>query len=289
MESHRSEFSIRDPKSQWSGRTLYDLYKEAHTPWDWHEPIFRHARQLGLIIFSTPFDETAVDFLETLNVPAFKIASFENNHLPLIRRVAETRKPIIMSTGMANLAELDEASRTARLFGSNLALLKCTSTYPATPQNSNLATIPLIRNIFECEVGLSDHTMGIGVAVASIALGATIIEKHFTLSRAEGGVDSAFSLEPHEMKALVDETNRAHQSIGVVKFGPTDAEKASLIYRRSIYATADIPTGTVIRSEHLRIIRPGLGAPPRDLERIIGRRVRNDVAKGTPLTWDLLL
>ena len=289
MDSHRSEFSISDPKSQWAGRTLYDLYKEAHTPWDWHQPIFDHARKLGLIVFSTPFDETAVDFLAELDVPAFKIASFENNHLPLIRRVAETRKPIIMSTGMANLSELDEASCVARSFGSDLALLKCTSTYPASPQNSNLATIPSIRSLFECEVGLSDHTMGTGVAVAAVALGATIIEKHFTLSRAEGGVDSAFSLEPQEMKALVEETNRAHEAIGVVKFGPTEAEKKSLIYRRSIYVAVDIPAGTVICPEHLRIIRPGLGAPPRDLERMIGRTVREGVAKGTPLTWDLLI
>jgi N-acetylneuraminate synthase len=289
MDSHRSEFSIRDPKSQWTGRTLYDLYKEAHTPWDWHKPIFDHARKLGLIVFSTPFDEKAVDFLQSLDVPAFKIASFENNHLPLIRRVAETQKPIIMSTGMASLSELDEASRTARLFKSELALLKCTSTYPATPHNTNLATIPAIRSVFECEVGLSDHTMGTGVAVAAVALGATIIEKHFTLSRAEGGVDSAFSLEPYEMKALVEESIRAHESIGVVRFGPTEAEKASLVYRRSIYATVDIPAGSVVRAEHLRIIRPGLGAAPRDLDRIIGRTVRDDVGKGTPLTWDLLL
>lgn len=288
IDSHRSEFFINNKKSQWTGRTLYDLYKEAHTPWDWHKEIFGHARKLGLIVFSTPFDETAVNFLETLDAPAYKIASFENNHLPLIRKVAETRKPIIISTGMANLSEIDEASCIARHYGSELALLKCTSTYPSSPEDSNLATIPYLRAVFDCEVGLSDHTMGTGVAVAAVTLGATIIEKHFTLSRAEGGVDSAFSLEPQEMRALVAETNRAHQAIGTVKFGPTEAERDSLIFRRSIYVTTDIAAGTRIKMDDLRVIRPALGAPPRDLERMIGRHVRADILKGTPLTWDLI-
>lgn len=288
IDSHRSEFSIGDKTSQWAGRTLYDLYGEAHTPWEWHAPLFAHARKRGLIVFSTPFDETAVDFLETLNVPAYKIASFENNHIPLIRKVAATGKPIIMSTGMAHIAEIDEAVRTARSHGSELALLKCTSTYPASAANSNVATIPALRSLFDCEAGLSDHTMGTGVSVAAVTLGATIIEKHFTLSRAEGGVDSAFSLEPHEMKALVEETARAHEAIGTVKFGPTDAEKASLVFRRSIYIVDEIKAGEAITADKIRIIRPGLGAAPRDFDRLVGRTARADLAKGTPLTWDLV-
>lgn len=289
IDSHRSEFSINDTNSQWSGRTLYDLYREAHTPWEWHAPLFAHARKRGLLVFSTPFDETAVDFLETLDTPAYKIASFENNHLPLIRKVAETGKPIIMSTGMATITEIDEAARMARSGGADLALLKCTSTYPARPANSNVATIAAIRSLFACEAGLSDHTMGTGVAVAAVALGATIIEKHFTLSRAEGGVDAAFSLEPQEMKALVDETTRAHEAIGTVKFGPTDAEKASLVFRRSIYVVEPIEAGAPISADKIRVIRPGLGAAPRDFERLVGRTAKQDLAKGTPLTWDVVV
>lgn len=289
IDSHRTEFSINDAKSQWSGRTLYELYREAHTPWEWHAPLFEHACKQGLLVFSTPFDESAVDFLETLDAPAYKIASFENNHLPLIRKVAEKGKPIIISTGMATITEIDEAARIARSGGADLALLKCTSTYPASSVNSNIATIPAIRNIFACEAGLSDHTMGTGVAVAAVAFGATIIEKHFTLSRAEGGVDAAFSLEPQEMKALVQETARAHEAIGTVKFGPTDAEKTSLIFRRSIYVVEPIEAGALISADKIRVIRPGLGAAPRDFDRLVGRTAKQDLAKGTPLTWDVVV
>jgi N-acetylneuraminate synthase len=229
------EFHISDPNSLWKGASLYKLYGEAYTPWEWHKPIFDHARELGIIPFSTPFDDTSVDFLEALNVPCYKIASFENTDLPLIRRVAATGKPLIISTGMATVAELDETVRAAREAGCrDLILLKCTSTYPATAENTNILTIPHLRELFECEVGLSDHTMGIGVSVASVALGAGVIEKHFTLSRADGGVDSAFSMESAEMAQLVVETERAWQALGRVSYGPTQAEKKSLQYRRSL-------------------------------------------------------
>ena len=282
-------FVIDDPRSLWAGRRLYELYQEAHTPWEWHEPIFRRARELGLIAFSTPFDETAVDFLESLDVPAYKIASFENVDLPLIRKVAGTGKPVIISTGMATVAELDEAVRTARKAGCReLVLLKCTSTYPATPENSHLRTIPHLRALFDCEVGLSDHTLGVGVAVAAVALGATVIEKHFTLARADGGVDAAFSLEPAELARLKEETKRAWQALGRVHYGPTVAEQASLVFRRSVYLARDVEPGEVLTREHLRIVRPGFGLPPKYYDLLVGRRVRRAARKGTPMTWDLL-
>ena len=283
------EFHISDPDNLWTGTSLYKLYGQAYTPWDWHKPIFERARALGMIPFSTPFDDTAVDLLESLDVPCYKIASFENTDLPLIRRVAATGKPLIISTGMATVAELDEAVRTARQAGCNdLVLLKCTSTYPAASTNSNLLTIPHLRDMFGCEVGLSDHTMGIGVAVASVALGATVIEKHFTLSRAEGGVDSAFSMEPAEMAQLVTETERAWQAMGGVSYGPTEAEKKSLQYRRSLYVVQDLKAGDVLTANNLRSIRPGMGLPARYYEVVMGRAIQQDIARGTALTWDLL-
>ena len=282
------EFRIGDPGSLWTGRTLYDLYKEAYTPWEWHRPIFDRARQRGLIAFSTPFDASAVDFLESVGAPCYKIASFENTDLPLIRRVAATRKPVILSTGMATVAELDETVRTLRDAGCDeFVLLKCTSTYPATPESTNLLTIPHLRELFDCEVGLSDHTMGVGVAVASVALGATVIEKHFTLSRAEGGVDSAFSLEPAELAQLVVETERAWQALGRVQYGASGEERKSLQYRRSLYVVKDLAAGEVLTSENVRAIRPGLGLAPKHLAQVLGRRVTRDVARGTPLSWDL--
>ena len=241
LDKSGEDFKINDPNSLWAGQNLHDLYKKAYTPWEWHRPIIQRARELDLICFSSPFDETAVDFLEDLDVPAYKIASFENNHLPLIEKAASTGKPLIISTGMASLAELDQAVNTARAAGCNqLVLLKCTSTYPATPSNTNIRTIPHLQQLFGCDVGLSDHTMGVGVSVASVALGASVIEKHFTLSRAEGGVDSAFSLEPHELSSLVQECERAWHSLGKVRYGPTEAERKSLELRRSIYVCADI-------------------------------------------------
>lgn len=282
-------FFIDDENSLWKGQTLYDLYKQAYTPWEWHEAIFKRCHELGLIAFSSPFDETAVDFLEKLNVPCYKIASFENVDLPLIRKVAATGKPLIMSTGMATAAEIDEAVRAAREAGcEQLVLLTCTSTYPATPENTNLRTMPHMKDLFGCQVGLSDHTMGVGVAVAAVALGATVIEKHFTLSRAEGGVDAAFSMEPAEMAALVEETTRAWQSLGKIQYGPTEAEKASLNHRRSLYISCDLKKGERLTKDNVKSIRPGLGLPTKYLELVLGKKVTRDVKKGTPLSFELL-
>ncbi|MCH9055132.1 pseudaminic acid synthase [Synechococcus sp. PCC 6716] len=288
IKSAKEGFQITDQASLWKNQSLYDLYQRAYTPWEWHQPIFERAKELGLIAFSTPFDLTAVDFLEKLNCPIYKIASFENADLPLIRRVAETGKPVIMSTGMATLAELDEAVRTIRSTGNNqIVLLKCTSTYPADPTDSNLRTIPHLKDLFGCEVGLSDHTLGIGVAVAAVALGATVIEKHFTLSRADGGVDAAFSMEPHEMKLLVEETRRAYQALGHVHYGPTEAEKKSLVYRRSLYFVKDMLPGEEITPEAIRSIRPGYGLPPKYYEVLLGKRVKMAIERGTPVSWDV--
>jgi len=284
-----AEFFITDPHSPWKGKSLYQLYQEAHTPWEWHEPILARAKALGLIAFSTPFDETAVDFLEGLDVPAYKIASFENTDLSLIRKVAATGKPMIISTGMATVAELDETVRTTHEGGGqDLILLKCTSTYPASPESSNLLTIPHMRELFGCEVGLSDHTMGIGAAVAAVALGATVIEKHFTLRRTDGGVDADFSLEPAEFALLRLEMERAWQSVGRVAYGPTEGERQSMIFRRSLYIAQDLNTGDLLTSEAMRIIRPGHGLPPKYYDLLLGKRVGRSVKKGTPLTWDLL-
>ena len=276
-------------KSLWEGRSLYKLYQEAHTPWDWHAEIFNHARRRGLIVFSSPFDETAVDFLEALNAPAYKIASFENTHHPLLRKVAATGKPVIMSTGVATLAEIDEAVRVLRVAGCReLVLLKCTSTYPASPANTNLRTIPTLIDAFNCPVGLSDHTMGIGASVASVALGACVIEKHFTLSRAEGGVDSAFSMEPAEMTSLVVETERAWQALGQVQLCLQPSEEKSRIYKRSIYVSKPIAAGEEFTTDNLRIIRPGDGLAPRHWEEVLGRKASHDLTAGTPLTWAAL-
>ena len=283
------EFFIEDKNSLWKGKSLYELYKEAYTPWDWHEPIMERASELGMLCFSTPFDYTAVDFLEELNVPAYKIASFENTHLPLIKKVAATGKPMIISTGMATIAELDEIVRTIRETGcEQFVLLKCSSTYPATPKNSNVLTIPHMRELFGCDVGLSDHTMGVGAALAAVAHGATVIEKHFTLRRADGGVDSAFSLEPEEMRMLVVETERAWQSMGKVTYGPTNEEKASLIYRRSLYIAEDMKNGDILTDKNLRIVRPGLGLAPKYYDTILGRKVNRNIKKGTAVEWGLI-
>ena len=289
LDINENEFFIEDNKSLWKGKSLYQLYKEAFTPWEWHKPIIERARELGIICFSTPFDDTAVDFLEDLNVPAYKIASFENTHLPLIRKVASTGKPMIISTGMANIAELDETVRTIRDAGcENLVLLKCTSNYPASPAHTNVLTIPHMRELFNCEVGLSDHTLGIGAAIAAVAHGAKVIEKHFTLRRADGGVDSAFSLEPEEMKSLVIETNRAWQSLGKVAYGPTKAEKASLKRRRSLYISEGMKQGEVFTEKNLRIVRPGLGLPPKYYEILLGRKVNRNLKKGTAVEWEMV-
>jgi len=289
LDLDEGDFFIHDENSLWKGTTLYKLYQQAYTPWEWHKPIFDRCRELGMIPFSTPFDETAVDFLEELDVACYKVASFENTDIPLIRKIASTGKPMIISTGMATVSELDETVRAAREAGcQNLVLLKCTSTYPASPENTNLMTLPHMQQLYQCQVGVSDHTMGIGVAVGSIALGATVVEKHFTLSRAEGGVDSAFSMEPAEMRALVEETERVWRSLGRIQYGPTEAEKPSLKHRRSLYFVKDLVAGEVIGPEHVRAIRPGAGLPPKYLHTIIGRRAAKAIRQGTPASWELL-
>ena len=284
-------FVIReDGQSLWEGKSLYQLYKEAYTPWEWHAPIFERARQRGLLAFSSPFDESAVDFLEALDVPAYKIASFENAHWPLLRRVAATGKPVIVSTGAATLSEIDEAVRVLRGAGCReLVLLKCTSTYPASPATTNLRTLPVLAETFNCPVGLSDHTLGVGASVAAVALGACVIEKHFTLRRTDGGVDSAFSLEPAELRLLVDETIRAHQALGTVQLCVQASEEKSRIFKRSIYVARPIAAGEPLTADNLRIIRPGDGLLPRFWDVVLGRPAARNLTPGTPLTWEALL
>ena len=286
----KGAYTINDKDSLWKGKELYDLYKEAYTPWEWHKPIFDHAAKRGLIAFSSPFDETAVDFLESLNVPLYKIASFENTDWPLLRRVAKTGKPVIMSTGVSTIADMDESVRLLRENGCNdLVLLKCTSTYPSTPENTNLVTIPVIKSMFNCHVGLSDHTMGIGASIASVALGASVIEKHFTLRRADGGVDSAFSLESEEFKSLSVETERAFLSLGKIQLGIQDAEKKSLTFKRSLYAVEEIKEGEVFTSKNIASKRPALGLHTKFIDVINGKKASKDIAIGTPIQWDLIV
>ena len=289
LDLRADEFVISDPASPWRGEGLYDLYRKAQTPWPWHERIFHRCRELGMIGFSTPFDATAVDFLESLGVPCYKIASFENVDLPLIRRVAATGKPVIISTGMAGETEIQEAVGAARDAGCReLMLLKCTSSYPAPPNESDLSTIPHMRERFGCPVGLSDHTQGIGAAVAAVAFGAVAIEKHLTLAREDGGVDAAFSMEPAELALMVAETHRAWQAVGRVRYGPSEHERASLALRRSLYVVRDMKAGDRFTLENLRAIRPGRGLAPKHLSAFLGKPIRRDASKGTPLTWDLL-
>ncbi len=284
------DFEIKDKSSLWKGQNLHDLYKKAYTPWEWHEAIFKRAREKNIICFSSPFSEEAVDFLEKLDTPAYKIASFENNHLPLIKKAASTGKPLIISTGMASLGELEKAVLTAREAGcKELILLKCTSTYPASPKDTNISTIKHLRKLFDCEVGISDHTFGIGVSIASIPYGASVIEKHFTLSREEGGVDSVFSMEPNEFRQLIDESKRAWEAIGKVNYGPTKAEEKSLIFRRSIYVAEDIEKGEKFTNKNLRIVRPGMGAPPFLLETFLGRIANKNYKKGCPFNFEQIL
>lgn len=289
LDLEEGDFLIDDPKSPWHGYSLYRLYEEAHTPWDWHPALFKRCDELGLIYFSTPFDTTAVDFLESLDVPCYKIASFENIDLPLIRKAASTGKPLIISAGLASVAELDKAVRTARGEGcEDIILLKCTSSYPASPENSNILTIPHMRELFDCQVGLSDHTLGVGAAIGAVALGATVIEKHFTLRRADGGVDSAFSLEPEEMKLLVSETRAAWEALGKISYGFSGEEKASRVFRRSIYISKDIKAGDLFTKDNMRLVRPGYGLPPEYFDVVLGKRASRDVSKGTPMAWDLI-
>lgn len=289
LDVRTAGFVIDDQQSLWYGRSLYDLYEEAHTPWEWHEALFARARERGMECLSTPFDASAIEFLERFDPPAYKVASFELTDLELIAATARTGRPIILSTGMASVAEIDDAIRTARANGSNdVIVLKCTSTYPASPANSNVATIPHMRSLFDTEVGISDHTPGVGVSVAAVALGATLIEKHFTLRRADGGVDSAFSLEPSELRALVEESERAWLGRGQVRYGPSQDEQASLQFRRSIYVAADVHAGEVFTEKNLRVVRPGFGLEPRHFRHVLGRRAAADTKKGTPFTWELL-
>lgn len=289
LDIKEREFFIKDKNSLWEGRSLYDLYKEAYTPWEWHEPIFKRCKELGVIGFSTPFDATAVDFLESLEVPFYKIASFENIDLPLIKKVASTGKPIIASTGMTTVAEIYDLVNTAKEKGCpEVVLLKCTSNYPSTPEGTNLLTIPHMKETFKCEVGLSDHTLGIGVAVASVAVGATVIEKHFTNARSDGGVDSAFSMEPAEMAQLVIETERAWQALGGINYEVAEQEKNSMQFRRSLYIVEDMKAGEVITTKNMRAIRPGFGLSPKYYDLVIGKKINKDVEKGTALSWELI-
>jgi pseudaminic acid synthase len=285
----KGALKIDDPNSLWYGRELHELYKEAYTPWEWHKTIFDLAKELGMVAFSTPFDETAVNLLESLGVELYKIASFENTDWPLLRKVAATGKPVIMSTGATNIADIDEAVRVLREAGcKDLVLLKCTSTYPATPENTNLLTIPHLKNVFNCHVGLSDHTMGIGAAIASVSLGACVIEKHFTLRRADGGVDSSFSIEPDELKSLVTESERAYLALGTIQYGVQQSEMKSVEYKRSIYISKDVQKGEQLTIENIRVIRPGDGLAPKFYDIVLGRVAKVDMKAGTPLTWELL-
>ncbi|MBF0233058.1 MAG: pseudaminic acid synthase [Desulfamplus sp.] len=273
----------------WDGKSLYDLYKEAYTPWEWQPELKKIANNLGMTLFSTPFDKTAVDFLEKMGVPAYKIASFELVDIPLIKYVAKKGKPIIMSTGMATLAEIDEAITAAREAGcKELALLKCTSTYPAEPADMNLRTIPHMAEAFGVPVGISDHTLGIAVSVAAVALGACIVEKHFTLSRSTPGPDSAFSLEPHEFKQMVDAIRTTEKALGKVSYEVTEHETASRIFRRSLFVVKDMKAGDVFTEENIRSIRPAHGLQPKYFEQFIGKVVNKDVKRGTPFGWELL-
>lgn len=281
------EFLIQDQESLWKNRNLYDLYQEAHLPWEWHPIIFDRCRQLGLEAFSSPFDESAVDFLETLNVPCYKIASPEIVDHPLIRKAAATGKPLILSTGASTLIEIGEAVAVAREAGcKELILLKCTAAYPARVQDIHLRTLPHLADCFDTLVGLSDHTMGIGVAIASVALGACLIEKHFTLSRRDGGVDSAFSIEPDEFHALALEAKRAWESLGTIHYAPLEAERVTYSHRPSLYFVEDLPAGTVVLAHHVRTVRPGRGLPPKELPHVLGLTLTCSVNKGTAVNWD---
>ncbi len=283
-------FDITDPSSLWYGKNLYQLYQEAHTPWDWHKEIFDYANELGMLAFSSPFDETAVDFLEDLNVPAYKIASFESNHFPLLKKVAQTGKPILISSGTSKLNELYEAIHYLRTNGAqDIVIFKCTSSYPASPENTHINTIPVLKNIFpDCIIGLSDHTMGIGASVAAVAVGARVIEKHFTLDRADGGVDSAFSLEPSQLEQLVIETKRAFLAMGSVQLDTQKSEESSIQFKRSIYCIQDIQKGQPLTTDNVRVIRPGDGMAPKHYEHILGNIAKTNIRRGTPLDRTLI-
>lgn len=289
IDADTPAFRISAGHELWDGRRLYALYQEAHTPWDWHEAIFAHAREKGILAFSSPFDPTAVDFLEGLGVPAYKVASSEIVDLPLIRKIAEQGRPTIISTGMASVAEIDAAVKAARSTGNEqIVVLSCTADYPADPASANLRSIPVMASAFDVLVGLSDHTMGIGVPVASVAFGAVLIEKHVTLSREDEGVDSAFSLEPDELAALVRETAVARLALGQARIGAKESEREGLRFRRSLYVTRDVRAGERVAPDNVRSIRPAGGLSPEEFSVVEGRAFRVDAVKGTALTWDLL-
>ena len=284
LDLDEREFHISDPSSLWAGTSLYKLYGQAHTPWDWHKPIFDRSRELGMIPFSTPFDDTAIDLLESLDVPCYKIASFENTDLPLIRRVAATGKPMIISTGATTWEEIKDLVELIKKTGNtNLTLLVCTSSYPANPVDSHLNRISTLKKFFEVEVGLSDHTLGIGVSLAAIGMGAKVIEKHLTLKRSDGGPDAAFSLEPNEFKNLVEEGNRAFSSLGNSEWSIQNSEKESRRLRRSLYITEDVKAGDKITVSNLRAIRPGEGCSPKFLQDLLGKRYVRNFSMGTPM------
>lgn len=290
LNLRKGEFFEDHPDNQWSGVSSYEIFQKASLPYKWHKPIFNYCKKIKLICFSTAYDETAVDFLEKINTPFYKIASYENVHIPLIKKIAKTGKPIIMSTGMATVAELWEAVDTAKSNGcTSLTLLKCTSAYPAPPKDMNLKTITHMRDLFNCNVGLSDHTLGIGVAIASVAFGATVIEKHVTLSRKEHGLDSNFSLEPDELKQLVEETYNAWLSIGKIDYSVTPKEWVFRQYRRSIYISEDMKAGDTFTRNNIRVIRPGLGFPPKYYSKLLGKKITKDAKKGDRLSWDYIL
>jgi len=283
------EFVIKDQNSLWKNQNLHKLYQMAYTPWEWHKPIFDRAKAHGMLAFSSPFNTTAVDFLESLDVPCFKIASFENTDHILLKKVAQTGKPIIMSTGVASIADIQESVGILRKNGcKDLVLLKCTSTYPATPESTNLLTIPHMAALFDCQIGLSDHTMGIGAGIAAVALGARVLEKHFTLRRADGGVDSSFSLEPEELKNLVVESERAFLAMGKVNYILSEKEQKSLQYKRSLYVIEPMKSGEVFSELNVRSIRPSNGLHTRYYEEILGKTATQDIEAGTALSWGLV-
>ena len=287
IDHHGDEFIVKG--GLWNGRRLYELYEEAHTPWEWHAPIFEHARRIGITVFSSPFDHTAVDFLEELKAPAYKIASPEIIDLPLIRKVARTGKPIVISTGAATLEEIDEAIQAARDEGAReLVVLHCTAAYPAPPDEANLATIKLLKERFDIVSGLSDHTLGTIVSALAVGMGASFIEKHFTLARADGGVDSAFSLEPAELAELVRTSSIAHAALGTPTFGPTKSETSVLRNRRSLYVVKRILKGEKLTLDNIRSIRPAKGIRPKHLDRVLGRQAMRDLAFGEPLNFDMI-
>lgn len=290
LKLKKGEFFINDPDNQWRGTTLYKIFEKAYTPWEWHKPLFQKCKKLGIYCFSTPFDETAVDFLEELRVPFYKIASFENVHLPLISKISKTGKPVIMSTGMATVGELDDAVRTAKSNGcTDLTLLKCISSYPADPKDFNLITLPHMRDMFDCEVGISDHSLGIGVALTSVVFGGVLIEKHFILSRKDKALDANFSMEPYEMKSLVNEVKTAWRAVGKVSYGPSNKEQAFRKHRRSLYIAQDMKKGDVFTKDNLKVIRPGLGLSPKHYFDILGKTIPSDAKKGQALTWEVIL